>query len=138
MSSSWRRVSGVGSPISERLGHVRAGDPVIAGEVRNRPGNLADPMKPSRGQPEAGHRLAQHRVAALVRGAVILYPAGVEPGIRTSLAGQLEVPRRRDTGSDHSAFLATRPGRELVFRERTDLELEIDAIEQRTRDMRAR
>jgi hypothetical protein len=132
MSTSWPQLSNFRSPISEGLGHVCASDALIPGEVGNRPGNLPDAMKAASGQTEPRHRLAKHGVAALVGSAVILHTASVEPGIRTSLPGELDIAGCRDTAADGRAALTIGPGRELVLGEGTHLELQIDTIEQRT------
>jgi hypothetical protein len=130
-------------PVLNRLAYVLGGDSVSPREVGNRPCELEHAAVRPRGEAELGDGLAQKRLRRLAQPAVAADVARRHVRVRVhprviaeTLA--LDPAGRFHTGTDGRARLRRWPTpRQLTGRHSWHVQMDVDPIEQRTRDPRS-
>src|SRR5712691_1275890 len=126
--------SAVEAPILDRLGHVGDADGRLTGKVRDGAGELQHAVVGARGEVKLGDRLLQQRARLVLDGAEPLDVAGAEPGVVLALAFELPSARAFDALPDLRGAFASAHLHDLVFAQRGHLDLDIDPIQQRSRE----
>lgn len=120
------------------LEEVGRGDDFGPGEVGDGAGDLEDAIVGAGGKVELLHGLLQEVAERVVDGAVLarlpVTHAGVAGGGRTSEAGDLAVAGQAHAFADGGGGFALGGGAEFVDGEGGSLDVEVDAVEERTAD----
>src|SRR5712671_2025050 len=123
------------TPVLDRLGDVGDGYRRFAGEVGYGARELEHPVISTRREMELADSLSQQRAGAFFRRAEAFDFARAEPGVAFALARQLPLMRAFRAFPDLRGILAATRVNELVFAHGGHLDLDIDAIEQRPREL---
>src|SRR5712691_1051361 len=126
--------SAVEAPVLDRLGHVGDADGQFARKVGDRASELQNAVIRARGQVQPRDRLLQQRARLVLDGAEPLDVAGAEPGVVLALAFELPSARTFDALPDLRGAFASAHLHDLVFAQRGHLDLDIDPIQQRSRE----
>ena len=109
--------------------HVR-----LAGEIGDGACHFEHAVVPPRGQTEPSNGLREERGARRVRGAVRVDFPGLEPRVGPPLPVHLPFARPGDSAAYRRGGLAALGPGEVLGRDGRHFELDVDAVEQRTRD----
>jgi hypothetical protein len=120
--------------ILNRLGDVTRFHIRFAGKVRNRARDFENAVITPCGQPEPTNCAAQQIRAGAIGNAVSVDFVRRETRIRCSLTGKLACARVRDAHLNRCGWLPGWSTREIFRRDSGHFELEVDTIEQRTRN----
>src|ERR1041385_397960 len=120
------------TPVLDRFGDVGDGDRRFAGEVGDGAGELEHPVVGARREMELADGLSQQRARALFCRAEALDFARAQPGVALALPRKLPLVRPFHALPHPRRLLAATGMNELVFAHCGHLDLDIDAIEERT------
>jgi hypothetical protein len=113
--------------VLDRLGDVRRGDALLAGEVGDRAGDLENARVGAGREPEALHGLLEQALALAVGLAVVAQITARHLGVREDAAAlealELAAAGRLDAGADHRRRLGGGLGGEFAEGDRGDLEV---------------
>src|SRR5712692_9192486 len=126
--------SAVEAPVLDRLGHVGDADGQFARKVGDRASELQNAVIRARGQVQPRDRLLQQRARLVLSDAESLHLSRAEPGVVLALAFELPSARPFDALPDLRRAFASACLHELVFAQRGHFDLDIDTIEQRSRE----
>src|SRR5712691_3440821 len=126
--------SAVEAPVLDRLGHVGDADGRFARKVGDRASELQNAVIRARREVKLGDRLLQQRARLILEGAEPLDFAGAEPGVVLALAFELSSARPFDALPDLRRAFASARLHDLVFAQRGHFDLDIDPIQQRSRE----
>src|SRR5712692_7825415 len=126
--------SAVEAPVLDRLGHVGDAEGRFARKVGDGAGELQHAVVGARRKVKLGDRLLQQRARLVLDGAEPLDVAGAEPGVVLALAFELSTSRPFDALPDLRRAFASACLHELVFAQRGHFDLDIDPVQQRSRE----
>ena len=133
-----RRARAVAAPIPDRLRHVRPEDVVAAGQIGERPRHAQDPMHRARRELQQVDRVLEHRLVVRRESADGLGLRLIEAGVEPARTPQLGCAGADDAAADRLAgFARWRVGTQFGRRQARDVEVQVDAFEQRAGDLGA-
>src|SRR2546429_8772421 len=122
------------TPVLDRFGDVGDGDRRFAGEVGYGARELQHPVVGARREMELADGLSQQRAGLLFRGAEALDFARAQPGVAFALAHELSLMRPFHALPDRRRIFAATRLNEFVLAHGGHLDLDVDAIEERSEE----
>lgn len=122
------------APVLDRFEDVACEDALAAGQVGDGARHAQDAVVGAARPVEVFHALLQVGLAVAVELAVVVDFARGHVLVALALALQLDIGRRLHAGGDHPRWFAVGIGRQDLGIDRSDFDLDIDAVQQRAGD----